>query len=127
MVGNEDLGKHLRALREATGLSLRDVQEKTDDAVKNSYLSQIEGGRIGRPSPNVLWHLAQVYGTDYNDLLTRAGHRVALPPVPGTALATDRDVAFSLIEDLSEDEERTVREFIEFLKSQRNKGSTGGG
>lgn len=119
MAGNEALGNHLRKLRDALGLSLRDVQERTENAVKNSYLSQIEGGHIGSPAPNVLWHLAKVYDTDYNDLLTRAGHRVE--PPAGSTPSTTTDVAFSTLEDLTPEEEETVREFIEYVKSQRNR------
>ncbi len=56
-----DLGGLLADLRTAKGLSLRQVEEATDRAVSNAYLSQLEKGKIQKPSPNVLHSLAEVY------------------------------------------------------------------
>jgi hypothetical protein len=49
-----DLGALLADLRTAKGLSLREVEEASDKAVSNAYLSQFENGKIKKPSPNVL-------------------------------------------------------------------------
>jgi hypothetical protein len=48
-----ELGGLLAHLRVAKGLSLRQVEEATDKAVSNAYLSQLEKGRIQKPSPHV--------------------------------------------------------------------------
>src|SRR2546425_8968864 len=53
-----ELGALLADLRTAKGLSLRQVEEATDRAVSNAYLSQLENGKIQKPSPNVLHSLA---------------------------------------------------------------------
>jgi transcriptional regulator with XRE-family HTH domain len=113
------LGGYLRSLRQTLALTLREVQERTDGHVKNGYLSQVETGHISKPSPDTLWHLAQVYGVDYNDLLLRAGHRQAGPASPskedleGTPLRA--------IADLTEDEKKDLKDFIEFLRSRRKR------
>jgi len=54
-----ELGGLLAHLRVAKGLSLRQVEEATDKAVSNAYLSQLEKGRIRKPSPHVLHSLAR--------------------------------------------------------------------
>jgi transcriptional regulator with XRE-family HTH domain len=56
-----ELGGLLADLRTAKGLSLRQVEEATGKAVSNAYLSQLEKGKIRKPSPNVLHSLAEVY------------------------------------------------------------------
>ncbi|MHC4933777.1 MAG: helix-turn-helix domain-containing protein, partial [Planctomycetota bacterium] len=48
------LGTLLADLRMAKGLSLREVEEATGKAVSNAYLSQLENGKIKKPSPSVL-------------------------------------------------------------------------
>jgi transcriptional regulator with XRE-family HTH domain len=55
------LGALLADLRTAKGMSLREVGEATGRAVSNAYLSQLENGKINKPSPNVLHSLAEVY------------------------------------------------------------------
>jgi hypothetical protein len=56
-----DLGALLADLRMAKGLSLREVEEATGGTVSNAYLSQLEHGKIQKPSPNVVRSLAEVY------------------------------------------------------------------
>jgi hypothetical protein len=60
-----ELGSLLADLRAAKGFSLRQVEEATDKAVSNAYLSQLEKGKIRKPSPNVLHSLAEVYAVPY--------------------------------------------------------------
>jgi transcriptional regulator with XRE-family HTH domain len=59
------LGALLADLRTAKGLSLREVEEATGKAVSNAYLSQLENGKIKKPSPNVLHSLAEIYAVPY--------------------------------------------------------------
>jgi len=69
-----ELGGLLADLRTAKGLSLRQVEEATDKAVSNAYLSQLEKGKIRKPSPNVLHSLAAVYGASYEGLMEKVGY-----------------------------------------------------
>lgn len=118
------LGAYLKNARRALGLSLRAVEEKTGRQVTNGYLSQIESGAATRPSPNVLYHLAQVYGVDYGDLLVRAGHRVPKGRVPDDRVDVS-GVPLRALEDLTADERDQLMEYLAFLKSRRA-GPAGG-
>jgi transcriptional regulator with XRE-family HTH domain len=69
-----ELGTVLADLRTAKGLSLREVEEATGKGVSNAYLSQLENGRIQKPSPNVLHSLSGVYAVPYEALMETAGY-----------------------------------------------------
>lgn len=69
-----ELGELLTDLRMAKGLSLREVEFATGKAVSNAYLSQLENGKIRKPSPNVLHSLAEAYGVPYESLMAKAGY-----------------------------------------------------
>ena len=122
--GVKPLGQYLRDTRRALGLSLRAVEEATQKAVTNGYLSQIETGLVERPSPNVLYHLAEVYGIDYGDLLVRAGHKVPIDQAPANR-GTVPGLPLSALSDLTEGERSKLLEYIAFLRSTR-RHATGG-
>jgi len=63
--------KILRDLRESAGLTLRQVEEMIP--ISNAYLSQLETGKIKRPSAQVLYLLAKLYGVDVEKLLIESG------------------------------------------------------
>jgi transcriptional regulator with XRE-family HTH domain len=114
----EAFGSYIKALREAVGLTLRAVEDKTNRVVKNGYLSQIEKGMINRPSPGILYELAQVYGVSYRELLARAGHRV-----PEEKVAPEQQVIAGLplhaFADLDEEDRQTLIEYAAFLRQRR--------
>jgi len=66
----EALGALIRARRGASGLSLRDLAERTK--VSNAYLSQIERG-LHEPSLSVLAAIAAALDVPLATLLARAG------------------------------------------------------
>src|SRR6516164_11475920 len=78
-----ELGPLLADLRTAKGLSLREVEEATGKAVSNAYLSQLENGKIRKPSPNVLHRLAEVYVVPYEALMEKAGYLLPSTKGPG--------------------------------------------
>ena len=105
----DSLGAHLARLRTAAGLSLRDVEEATDKQVSNAYLSQLENDKIAKPSPNILEALAQVYKTEYEDLMRRAGY-----------LSTGRAKAATFaIQGLTPDEEKALLDYLAFIRKQQ--------
>jgi transcriptional regulator with XRE-family HTH domain len=106
------LGGVLADLRKAKGLSLREVQEATNGAVSNAYLSQLEHQKIKKPSPNVLRSLAKVYGVPYETLMERAGYLM-----PETdAQDGRRRLAVLAIDDLTAEEEEELLKYLAFLR-----------
>ena len=112
-----ELGALLRDLRLAKGLSLREVEETTGRAVSNAYLSQLENGKIKKPSPNVLHQLAEVYVVPYEALMEKAGY--LLPPEKGGG-PRKRLAAFA-IDDLTAEEEEELLKYLAFLRSRSSR------
>ena len=112
-----DLGGVLADLRTAKGLSLRQVEEASDGAVSNAYLSQLENGKIQKPSPNVLHTLAEVYAVPYETLMEKAGY--LLPPA-GCASGRRRRLAAFAIDDLTAEEEEELLKYLAFLRSRNS-------
>jgi transcriptional regulator with XRE-family HTH domain len=109
-----ELGALLADLRTAKGLSLREVEEATDRAVSNAYLSQLEKGRIQKPSPHVLHSLAAVYAVPYEALMEKAGY---LLPSEDSGGRRKRLAAFA-IDDLTAEEEEELLKYLAFLRSR---------
>ena len=110
-------GEHLARLRLATGLSLRQVEEATQREVSNAYLSQLENGKIKKPSPNILHALAEVYKTDYEDLMARAGY---ISAKSNDNPNSSRIAAFA-VGELSPEEESALVEYLAFFRQQKRK------
>lgn len=110
-----ELGALLSDLRTAKGLSLREVEEATGRAVSNAYLSQLEHGRIRKPSPNVLHSLAEVYAVPYETLMERAGY---LLPSESSNGGRRRRLAVFAIDDLTAEEEEELLKYLAFLRSR---------
>ena len=110
-----ELGAVLADLRTAKGLSLREVEEATGKAVSNAYLSQLENGKIQKPSPNVLHSLSEVYAVPYEALMEKAGY---LLPSEGNATGRRRRLAAFAIDDLTAEEEEELLKYLAFLRSR---------
>lgn len=106
----------LADLRRAKGLSLRDVEEATGRAVSNAYLSQLENGKIQKPSPNVLHSLSSVYLVPYETLMEKAGY--LLPPGGEPGGGRRRRLAAFAIDDLTAEEEEELLKYLAFLRSR---------
>jgi transcriptional regulator with XRE-family HTH domain len=109
-----ELGAVLADLRRAKGFSLRQVEEATDKAVSNAYLSQLEKGKIKKPSPNVLHSLAEVYAVPYETLMEKAGY--LLPSEHGAGRG--RRLSAFAIDDLTAEEEEDLLKYLAFLRSR---------
>src|SRR5438045_3853966 len=68
------LGAFIRKARQDVSMSLRDVENATNKEVSNGYLSQLESGKITKPSPHVLHALSQALSVNYETLMQRAGY-----------------------------------------------------
>lgn len=62
------IGDKFKIIREAKGLTLREVEKET--TISNSYMSQLENGKIKSPSYKVIKQLSEYYGikTDLGDI-----------------------------------------------------------
>ena len=109
-----ELGSLLAHLRVAKGFSLREVEEATDKAVSNAYLSQLENGKIQKPSPHVLHSLAAVYAVPYETLMEKAGY--LLPSEDGGG--SRRRLAAFAIDDLTAEEEEELLKYLAFLRTR---------
>lgn len=114
----ETLGAHLTRLREATGMTLRQVEEATKKEVSNAYLSQLENHKITKPSPHILEALAVVYKTPYDDLMRRAGYAAVGSDTAGQKRAKAATFA---IQGLTPDEEGALLEYLAFIRKQKRK------
>lgn len=106
-------GEYFKALREAKGLTLREVEKQTD--VSNAYLSQLESGKIKQPSPITLHKLAQFYEVKYEVLMSKVGY-----PVPNTGVEMKKQNAIShRLGNLSQEEEMELLEYLKFIRNRR--------
>ena len=112
-----ELGVVLSDLRSAKGFSLREVEQATGNAVSNAYLSQLENGKIKKPSPNVLHSLAEVYVVPYETLMEKAGY---LLPSEGQNSGRRRRLAAFAIDDLTAEEEEELLKYLAFLRSRKS-------
>ena len=112
-----NLGQFIKKRRLELGMSLREVERATNGEVSNAYLSQLEGGKITKPSPHVLYALSTVLDLSYESLMERAGYIV--PGVGRPASAKHGRAATFSIENLSADEESELLDYLNYLRSKR--------
>jgi len=112
------LGAYLKTLREAKKLTLRDVEAQTEKEVSNAYLSQLENEKIVKPSPNILYSLAEIYGVSYEELMEKADYVVA------SNSRKDHEkhgrIATFAVGDktLTKEEEEALLQYLSFLRSK---------
>ena len=114
-----DLGQYLKTARTAQGLSLRAVEEATGKEVSNAYLSQLETGKVKRPSPHVLYALSQALAIPYEALMERAGYVVSQAQRDGAA--KHGKAATFAIDNLTAEEEDALRDHLAFLRWRHNR------
>jgi transcriptional regulator with XRE-family HTH domain len=112
----ENVGSYFKALREAKGMTLREVEKLVD--VSNAYLSQLEQGKVKQPSPLTLHKLAEVYGVSYEHLMEKVGY-----PVPQAAdlkklSATNKSMA-AKVGNLTSDEEIELLNYLKFIRTRK--------
>lgn len=112
------LGAFLRKARQDLGMTLREVEEATNKEVSNGYLSQLEGGKISKPSPHILYTLSSVLNADYQQLMQRAGYILPGRSNRPVGAKHGRAATFA-IDNLSADEEAQLLEYLNFLRSKK--------
>ena len=115
---SQALGEYLHNLRDSLRLTLREVEEAS--GVSNAYVSQLEHGKIQRPSPHILHKLASVYGVAYERLMEKAGYIPrAKPPSPAKGKPRHGKLSTCAIDDLTEEEEEDLLKYLAFLRSRK--------
>ncbi|MFD1328849.1 helix-turn-helix domain-containing protein [Mycoplana ramosa] len=114
------LGQYLASIRTDRKMTLRGVEEATNKQVSNAYLSQIENGKIQKPSPNILHALAELYAIDFEKLMEMAGFLTS---------STKRDdterhgrVATFAEHNLTSEEEAEMLQYLKFMRSRKKPG-----
>lgn len=114
------LGEYLSSIRNDRKMTLREVEEKTNKEISNAYLSQIENGKIKKPSPNILHTLSELYQINFEKLMTIAGHVVAQTQ---TSDDTRHGRAATFAEhNLTSEEEKELIEYLKFIR-RKNEGA----
>ena len=112
----EHYGEYFKALREAKGLTLREVEKQTD--VSNAYLSQLESGKIKQPSPITLHKLSGIYEVNYDVLMEKVGY-----PTTNTSKLKKEDAeknAMSFrIGSITQDEEVELLNYLKFMRNRK--------
>jgi transcriptional regulator with XRE-family HTH domain len=68
----KEFGQYLRKLRKKENLTINQLVEKS--GVSNAYISQLENGKRGIPSPEILERLSPFLNVEYEDLLQKVGY-----------------------------------------------------
>jgi HTH-type transcriptional regulator, competence development regulator len=107
------LGQLLADARRRRKLTLRAVQESA--GISNAYLSQLETGKVGAPSPVVLHKLSELYGLSYATVMQEAGY-----PIPKEFRETDSAIRLATrVGNTTREEEDALVEYLMFLRSRR--------
>lgn len=115
--GPSTLGEYLKALRQGVQMSLRDVQEATENDVSNAYLSQLENDKILKPSPNILHTLSIVYGASYPKLMEKAGY---MSPGSNRNKSKHGRAATHSVDNLTAEEERELLQYLSWYRSRKS-------
>jgi HTH-type transcriptional regulator, competence development regulator len=113
----EGLGRYLKSVRLGSKMTLRDVEEASGKEVSNAYLSQLESGKIAKPSVNVLYALSTSLGVPYETLMERAGYIV--PTSQKTEATKHGKPATYSIDNLSAEEERELLDYLNYIRSKK--------
>ena len=112
-----NLGPFLKKARQDVRKTLRDVEEATGKEISNAYLSQLESGKITKPSPHILYALSAALSVPYEALMERAGYIVPTQERPAGE-KHGRAATFA-IENLTADEENELLDYLTFIRSKR--------
>ncbi|WP_408894648.1 helix-turn-helix domain-containing protein [Paenibacillus taichungensis] len=108
-----DFGQYLKSLRIKAGLSMGKLAREA--MISQPYISQIESGDRGIPSPEIIKKLASALDADYIELMEAAGHLEGISDVKKEHLIANYDYQKSL-GDMLEESLKVLSVDNEFLK-----------
>ncbi len=112
-----NLGQIIKKARTDLKLSQREVEDATGKEVSNAYLSQLESGKITKPSPHVLYALSTALAVPYETLMERAGYIVPSTERPESA-KHGRAATFA-VDNLTAEEESALLDYLAYLRSKK--------
>lgn len=118
-------GLYIKNIRKERGLSIRQLELYS--GVSNSYLSQLENGKRGIPSPEIIRKLAKGLKAPYENLLLQAGY-IDDKEKDGRQKLIDKiakefsnaDLMFNDLASLNEKQLEEVYDFIKYKASKKN-------
>jgi len=111
------LGQYLASIRLDRKSSLRQVEERSNKAVSNAYLSQLETGKILQPNPTVLNALAEIYNISYMQLMKLAGY---MPPTASSEPTQRHGRLATFAEhNLTQDEEAELMKYLQYIRTKK--------
>ena len=99
---------------------MREVEEATGKQVSNAYLSQIENGKILKPSPNILHVLSELYSISYEKLMDMAGYFTSAAH-RAEGERHGRIPTFAE-HNLTPDEETQLMDYLKFIRGRKKPG-----
>ena len=108
------LATTLSRLRQASGLSVRDLEDAS--GVARSVISRLEHGENLQPTPPTLSRLASALGVDASELLTAAGYTTS----QAQGLPSIRPYLRTKYGHLSADARQQLAEFAERLEREQS-------
>lgn len=109
-------GQFLRTLRKNKKLTIRQLELYS--GVSNAYLSQIENGNRGIPSPDILKKLHSHLDVDYNDLMRTAGY------LEDESYGTTKENADEFVQSLELTDEELMEKFNFTFKGEEISADT---
>lgn len=106
----KSIGEELKIQRKVKGLSLREVESAI--GISNAYLSQLETGKIKKPSFFILNKLAGFYNIDLKQLT---------PFVLNPEVLKQHSTSDNTIYGLTKEEKRELEMYLIFLRQYKNK------
>lgn len=71
-MGAKEFGEYLKRVRKSKKMTIRQLELYSK--VSNAYISQLERGDRGIPSPDIIRKLSSPLGLDYNEMMIKAGY-----------------------------------------------------
>ena len=117
------LGERIQRARNDKQMSLRELEAVV--GVSNAHLSQLETGKIAKPSMALLYAVASALDLDFAELMRLAGHVSSLSDGQTLTLATPTPdsvgAALYNVVDLTPDELEELRRFADLLRRRRKR------
>lgn len=108
-------GSVLRDLRTERAWSLREIERRTNGALKSSHLSQIETGKVAQPSLSVLRELARVFGLNFSEFV----RYLNMNDDGGQPSVTEKDrMAMAFFSELDPSDKENVLSYMRYLDQQ---------